>query len=101
MTPKQQSRALRLYMAYKTRTAEYGQIAASIGLTEGQLNARMCELRNARDAARRRRRAAGLDDHDPSPVTAIVSITRDTLGAPWAIASASNLIVSALTNPDR
>lgn len=59
MTPKQQSRAYRLYMAYQTRAPEYRQIATELGIGTGDLNARMCDLRNARDSARwaRRRRA--------------------------------------------
>ena len=56
VTPKQQSRAFRLYMAYRTHAAEYVEIANSLGLSTGALNARMCDLRNARDAARRARR---------------------------------------------
>jgi hypothetical protein len=55
MTPRQQSRAFRLYIAYQTQTAEYEQLATAAGLTRGELNARMCALRNARDATRRAR----------------------------------------------
>ena len=55
MTPTQQARAFRLYRAYQTEHPEYERIAAENGLTRGQLNARMCDLRNAREAARRAR----------------------------------------------
>lgn len=67
MTPKQQSRAFRLYMAYRTRAPEYREIAADLGIGIGDLNARMCNLRNARDSTRRaRRQRSALTSSEPT-----------------------------------
>jgi hypothetical protein len=46
------NRAYRLYSKYQTQTAAYDAIAASLGLTRGQLNTECNRISNERRLAR-------------------------------------------------
>lgn len=52
------NRAYRLYTKYQTQTAAYDAIAASLGLTRGQLNTECNRIRYAKQRERALKRAA-------------------------------------------